>query len=255
MKSMMKFNLPKFTGTKDDKHDVYQWLQQLNTAGAALSWDEPLAIVHARLCLEGPALDFLDTLRGDALVSWTGFQSAFCERFGHQTEDLLNELLFMRQSHQEEVTEFCDIFTRLISRLQTLGETISETLMKRKFIEALHPSLGAAVTLNRPDSLIDAMESAKYFESQSTILNLSEVSHKAKLNSDHENIQSYQKDQDKTQNQYRQKDLPQKYCTHRNYKDERHYNIGPSKLINNRVFPAFPRDGGGLRQQIDSIIK
>ena len=166
MTTDIKIDLPKFTGTKSDTHDIYQWIKQLQIAAVSSGWTHPQVITNATLSVRGPALDFCETLSDEVLSNWDLFQASLLERFGLQVHELLDELMMMRQGPQEDVSSFCDAFIKLTSRIEVLGEPVNDHMKRRRFIEALVRPLKAAVTLHRPMTFADAIEAAKYFERQ-----------------------------------------------------------------------------------------
>ena len=158
--------LPQFTGTRQDLQDITQWLKQYQVFGHYHKLDEKSVIMYARLFLQGPALTFYETLRGDALENWDVFSSEFIPRFGMQIEELIAEFMSVKQNPNEDIHAFCDYFVSLTTQLQNYGEPPCETLMKQQFIRALDESLRTPVVFHRPKSLAEAIDAAKYFSKQ-----------------------------------------------------------------------------------------
>jgi hypothetical protein len=120
----------------------------------------------ALLSLRGPALKlaWVDTLGND--YNWEFLKEQIQERFGERPQEIMDRLSSRVQDASESVGAHTNDYLNLLIRAANTGNAIPERLKLTGYVEGLLPKLQDSLILKEPETLTDAVRSAKYLEFQ-----------------------------------------------------------------------------------------
>ena len=127
----------------------------------------------AQLSLEGPALNWLDTIEEED-VPWSTFKEKITERFTEDPQEILDKLTNRRQHPNQDVRTFTDDYTNLLAQAKTTGTDIPERRQIKGFMHALLPQLKQKLYLRHPKTLEEAINGIEYSRS-SIVVGLSKT--------------------------------------------------------------------------------
>jgi hypothetical protein len=153
----------------DDPQAAMEWVNSIDDHGTIFGWTAANKLQVALVRLSGAAYRW-GLGSGRNYNTWVEFKRAFLERFGEKFETLLTRLHGMEQDFSESVQQYCDRFSAVASQLgfnpdaDDQAANVNASMYKTYFMKGLTPALAEKVWTQKPTTMQEAMEAAKYFE-------------------------------------------------------------------------------------------
>ena len=137
---------------------IMHWIRHIELLATVNDWSETQKCAFAVANLKGPAAFWLDTF---TFTSWEAFQAGINERFGDDPDQMLDNLMMLKQGMHEAVEDYVENFNVLLSSCADAGTVVPVLLCLNLFVDGLQSHLRTKVKARRPADLDEAISDAK----------------------------------------------------------------------------------------------